>query len=62
VKFFDAKKGYGFIVDDRGRDIFVHVSAVNASGLRALESGQKVAFDLEPGRRGEEAHRLRVVR
>jgi superfamily II DNA/RNA helicase len=62
VKFYDTRKGYGFIVDDRGKDIFVHVSAVHASGLQALEPGQKVAFDLERGRKGQEAHRLRVVR
>ena len=61
VKFFDAKKGYGFIVDDRGNDIFVHASAVQASGLRLLEPGQQVAFDLETGRKGQEAHRLRLV-
>jgi superfamily II DNA/RNA helicase len=61
VKFFDGRKGYGFIVDARGREIFVHVSALQASGLRALESGQKVAFELEPGRKGQEAHRLHVL-
>jgi superfamily II DNA/RNA helicase len=62
VKFFDGRRGYGFIVDEYGEDVFVHVSAVRASGLRALEPGQKVTFDLEPGRKGQEAHRLRVLR
>jgi superfamily II DNA/RNA helicase len=62
VKFYDRKKGYGFIVDQRGKDVFVHVSAVEASGLKTLEVGQKVAFDVERGRKGTEAHRLRVVR
>jgi superfamily II DNA/RNA helicase len=61
VKFYDARKGYGFIVDGRGKDVFVHVTAVHASGLRILEPGQQVAFDLEPGRKGQEAHRLRVL-
>ena len=61
VKFYDARKGFGFIVDGRGKDVFVHVTAVHASGLRALEPGQKVVFDLETGRKGQEAHRLRVV-
>jgi CspA family cold shock protein len=62
VKFFDPKKGYGFIVDQRGKDVFVHVSAVQASGLRVLEPGQRVTFDLEQGRKGDEAHRLTVTR
>ncbi|HET7719154.1 MAG TPA: cold shock domain-containing protein [Acidimicrobiales bacterium] len=62
MKFYDARKGYGFIVDQRGKDIFVHVSALQASGLQALEPGQKVAFDVEQGRKGSEAHRLSVVR
>ena len=59
VKLWNSKKGYGFIVH-RGRDVFVHVSAVQASGLSGLEPGQRVEFDLQPGRRGDEAHRLRV--
>jgi superfamily II DNA/RNA helicase len=61
VKFFDRRKGYGFIVDARGRDVFVHASAVQASGLRVLATGQKVAFDIEAGRKGQEAHRLRAL-
>jgi superfamily II DNA/RNA helicase len=61
VKFFDRRKGYGFIVDARGRDVFVHSSAVQASGLRVLAAGEKVAFDIEAGRKGQEAHRLRVL-
>ena len=62
VKFFDPKKGFGFIVDGRGKDIFVHVSAVQASGLRGLEPGQRVTFDLESGRKGQEAHQLRILK
>jgi superfamily II DNA/RNA helicase len=62
VKFFDPKKGFGFIVDGRGKDIFVHVSAVQASGLRGLEPGQRVTFDLETGRKGQEAHQLRILK
>jgi CspA family cold shock protein len=60
VKLWNPKKGYGFIVH-RGRDVFVHVSAVQASGLRGLEVGQRVEFELERGRKGDEAHRLRVA-
>jgi CspA family cold shock protein len=61
VKFFDVKRGFGFIEREGSTDLFVHVSAVEASGLRGLEPGQKVDFDLEPGRRGEEAQRLQLL-
>ncbi len=61
VKFFDAKRGFGFIEREGSTDLFVHVSAVEASGLRGLEPGQRVDFDLEPGRRGEEAQRLQLL-
>ena len=54
VKFFNADKGYGFIKpDDGGPDIFVHITAVQASGLAALSENQKVSFDTEPDRRGK---------
>ena len=61
VKFFDPRKGYGFIARERDTDVFVHKTAIEASGLRLLETGQRVAFDLEPGRNGQEAHRLRLL-
>ncbi len=48
VKWFDATKGYGFIQpDDGGKDVFVHISAVERAGLRGLNEGQKVSYDLE---------------
>ena len=54
VKFFNADKGYGFIKpDDGGPDIFVHITAVQASGLAALSENQKVTFETEPDRRGK---------
>ncbi len=54
VKFFNTEKGYGFIKPDGGgKDIFVHVSAVQQSGLAALNEGQKVSFELEPDKRGK---------
>ncbi|MCG6114519.1 MAG: cold-shock protein [Mesorhizobium sp.] len=54
VKFFNLDKGYGFITPDDGqRDVFVHISAVQASGLTGLEDGQKVSFDTEPDNRGK---------
>ncbi len=52
VKFFNDQKGYGFIQpDDGGKDVFVHVSAVERSGLRGLVEGQKVSFEVETDRR-----------
>jgi CspA family cold shock protein len=52
VKFFNDQKGYGFIQpDDGSKDIFVHVSAVERSGMRGLMEGQKVSFDVETDRR-----------
>ncbi|HYD46005.1 MAG: cold-shock protein [Caulobacteraceae bacterium] len=52
VKWFNTTKGYGFIQpDDGGKDVFVHVSAVERSGLRGLNEGQKVSYDLERDRR-----------
>jgi cold shock protein len=52
VKFFNEQKGYGFIAPDNGgKDVFVHVSAVERSGLRSLVEGQKVSFDVETDRR-----------
>ena len=52
VKFFNAQKGFGFIVQDNGGpDVFVHISAVERSGMRGLAEGQKVSFDIEADRR-----------
>jgi cold shock protein len=52
VKFFNAQKGYGFIVQDAGGpDVFVHISAVERAGMRSLVEGQKLSFDVEADRR-----------
>jgi cold shock protein len=54
VKFFNATKGFGFITPDGGaKDVFVHISAVQASGMDGLVDGQKVSFDVEPDRMGK---------
>ncbi|MFN4288183.1 MAG: cold-shock protein [Brevundimonas sp.] len=57
VKWFNSTKGYGFIApSDGGKDVFVHISAVEAAGLRGLNDGQAVSFELERDRRsGKEA-------
>ena len=53
VKFFNTQKGYGFIAPDGGaKDVFVHVTAVERSGIPPLDKGMKVTFDLEDDRRG----------
>ena len=53
VKFFNTTKGFGFIENEAGgKDVFVHISAVERSGLSGLGDGQKVTFDLETGRDG----------
>ncbi|MEM6617063.1 MAG: cold-shock protein [Pseudomonadota bacterium] len=54
VKFFNATKGYGFITpDDGSKDIFVHISAVERSGMSTLNEGQKVSFETEADKRGK---------
>ncbi len=56
VKFFNTQKGFGFIAPDAGgKDVFVHISAVERAGLRGLMDGQKVSFDMEKDQRGRES-------
>ncbi len=55
VKWFNTKKGFGFIEpEDGGKDVFVHISAVEASGLTGLEDNQKVTYELQEGRDGRQ--------
>jgi cold shock protein len=61
VKWFNAEKGYGFIQQDSGADVFVHFSAIEGSGYRSLEEGQRVEFEVRPGRKGEEATDVRKL-
>jgi CspA family cold shock protein len=62
VKFFNTTKGFGFIAPDGGgKDVFVHATAVEASGLRSLTEGQRVEFDIQPDARGSKAANLKAV-
>ena len=62
VKFFNTAKGFGFIAPEGGgKDVFVHISAVEAAGLRSLNEGQKVSFDIQPDARGAKAGNLQAV-
>ena len=61
VKFFNADKGFGFISREDGEDVFVHFSNIQGSGYRTLVDGQRVEFDVAPGRKGEEAQNVRAV-
>ena len=62
VKWFNSQKGFGFIQpDDGGKDVFVHISAVERAGLRGLNEGQKVSFDLVTERGKTSAGNLRTV-
>lgn len=56
VKFFNTQKGFGFIAPETGgKDVFVHISAVERSGMRGLVDGQRVSFDLERDRQGRDS-------
>ena len=59
VKWFNDKKGYGFINENEGRDIFVHFSAIDMPGFKTLSEGDMVMFDVEESDRGPEAKNVR---
>ncbi|WP_411720716.1 cold-shock protein [Mycetocola sp.] len=62
VKWFNAEKGFGFItVDGDGEDVFVHYSAIDSTGYRSLEEGQKVSFEIGTGAKGPQAEAVRPV-
>ncbi|MBP9694738.1 MAG: cold-shock protein [Alphaproteobacteria bacterium] len=63
VKWFNSKKGYGFIqpADQSGKDVFVHITAVNQAGMRSLDEGQVLEFDLEESRGRTAAVNISVV-
>ncbi len=61
VKWFNEKKGYGFIEQEDGPDVFVHHSGINASGFKNLKEGERVRFDIEQGEKGPAAVNVTVV-
>ncbi|HYT26142.1 MAG TPA: cold-shock protein [Actinomycetota bacterium] len=61
VKWFNAEKGYGFIAPEQGEDVFVHFSAIQASGYRSLNEGQQVEFDITQGPKGAQAANVRPL-
>jgi len=61
VKWFDEKRGYGFIEKEEGDDIFVHYTAIQDSGFKTLYEGQRVSFDIENGQKGLAAANVKVM-
>ena len=61
VKWFDSKKGYGFIIAEDGKEIFVHFSGIVKEGFKALNEGQKVEFEIGQGAKGEQAVHVTIV-
>ncbi len=61
VKWFNDSKGFGFIEQEDGPDVFVHHSAINASGFKSLKEGDRVTFDIEQGQKGPAAANVTVV-
>ena len=61
VKWFDDRKGYGFIEQEDGQDVFVHHSGINGTGFKTLDEGAQVTFDIEQGNKGPAAVNVTVV-
>ena len=62
VKWFNHAKGYGFITPEEGEDLFIHVTNVDRADAKRIADGDPVEFEVRPGRKGQEAFNVRVVR
>jgi CspA family cold shock protein len=62
VKWFNGEKGYGFITQENGPDLFVHYSEIQGSGFRSLNEGDKVEFEITEGKKGKQASSVTVIR
>jgi cold shock protein len=61
VKWFNAEKGFGFIAQEGGEDLFVHYSSIQSNGYRSLEEGAKVEFEITQGQKGKQASDVKIV-
>ncbi|MGC8723085.1 MAG: cold-shock protein [Acidobacteriota bacterium] len=61
VKWFDEKKGYGFITMDEGQDVFVHYSGIIGNGFRKLTEGDRVTFEVKEGSKGPQADQVQLL-
>lgn len=62
VKWFDSKKGYGFIEGDDGKDLFVHFSSIQVEGYKTLEQGERVSYMIVQGKKGFQAEHVELVK
>jgi cold shock protein len=61
VKWFNADKGFGFIAQEDGEDLFAHYSEIQSNGYRSLEEGAKVEFEITQGKKGKQASAIKVI-
>jgi CspA family cold shock protein len=61
VKWFNESKGFGFIENEEGGDVFVHFSSIQNSGFKTLNEGQRVSFDIAQGKKGQEATNVKPI-